>query len=94
MILIKAVWYLLVAICLALEMYGIIKKHSGLMIFSCVFRIFYVIGNVVVCIVMIVFFSQIDTLFNCEQSEMDSNSDAINSEQNDMDSTYCDMINR
>ena len=51
MILIKAVWCLLVAICLALEMYGIIKKHSGLMIFSCVFRIFYVIGNVVVCII-------------------------------------------
>ena len=78
MILIKAVWYLLVAICLALEMYGIIKKHNGLMVFSCVFRFFYVIGDVVVCIVIIVFLAQIDAIFNCEQIDMDSNCDSIN----------------
>ena len=55
---------LLVFLCLALEMFGIIKRNYGLLVFSCVFRILQVIAMVILCILNIVAIANLSQLYN------------------------------
>ena len=59
---------LLVFLCLALEMFGIIKRNYGVLVFSCVFRILQVIGSVILCILTIIIIANICTYYNCNEN--------------------------
>ena len=59
---------MLVVLCLSLEMFGIIKRHYGFVIFSCVFRILQVIGSVILCILTIIIIANICTYYNCNEN--------------------------
>ena len=55
---------LLVLLCLALELFGIIKRNYDLLIFSCVFRILQVIEKVILGILIIVTIANLSQPYN------------------------------